>query len=154
MTIDEFITKYQNQPVEFDGMYEYQCVDLVQQYNKEVIDAPKLSGNAKEYARNPQPSYYEWKVNTPWLVPLRGSIVVWNEKEGNGFGHCAIVLEASLMKFKSLDQNWDKVPRAVVVEHKYTNVLGFLVPRQRNLNDRYNMLVEDLRALMNKYPKI
>ena len=32
MTLDEFRTKYLGQKVEFDGIYEYQCVDLVKQF--------------------------------------------------------------------------------------------------------------------------
>src|SRR3990167_6622370 len=108
MTFDEFIDKYRGQKVEFDGIYEYQCVDLVKMYNKEVIGAPQIMGNAKDYAKNPLPEYYEYMVNHLWYIPQKGAIAVWNGNVGEGNGHVAIVTTASLMKFRSFDQNWPK----------------------------------------------
>jgi len=154
MTLDEFVTKYTGKYLEFDGMYKYQCVDLVQIYNKEVLGVPPLKGNGKEYANNPRPEYYEYKINYPWYVPSRGSIVVWNGNVGGGFGHVGVLLEASLMKFTSLDQNWPTGAPVREVVHNYTNVLGFLVPRRKDLIGIHNALLEDLRYLTNRYSKL
>lgn len=154
MTLAEFVAKYIGQRVEFDGMYEYQCVDLVQLYNKEVIGAPPLSGNAKDYAANTRLNHYEYQYNHWYYIPPKGSIGVWNEKVGDGFGHVAIVLEASLMKFRSLDQNWPTGAPVSEVEHTYTNVVGFLVPRQTDIITKYNALIDEIRQLATRYPKL
>ncbi len=65
--------------------------------------------------------------NTPELVPERGWIAVWNKNVGGGYGHIAIVLEADVKKFISLDQNWGG-KHAHEVAHDYKNVYGFLAP--------------------------
>jgi surface antigen len=140
--------------VEFDGVYEYQCVDLVQIYNKEVINAPSLKGNAKDYAVNTQPNFYEYKINYLWYIPPRGSIAIWNDKAGGGFGHVSIVLSANLMKFTSLDQNWPTGAVVSEIEHNYINVMGFLVPRDQNVIEKYNALIDDIRQIGVRYPKI
>jgi len=154
MTLAEFVTKYKGQHIEFDGLYLYQCVDLVQLYNKEVIGAPPLKGNAKEYANNPRSDFYEYKINYLWYIPPRGSIAVWGGNLGAGFGHVSVVLEASLTKFTSLDQNWPTGAPVTEVLHIYSNVLGFLVPRSNDVTSIHNALVLDLQRLVGIYQMI
>lgn len=154
MTLDEFRAKYLGKRVEFDGVYEYQCVDLTKMYSKEVIGTPQLMGNAIDYVNNPLPDYYEYHTNHLWYIPPRGSIAVWNGNVGGGFGHAAIVLFATLMKFTSLDQNWPTGEVVKEVEHPYSNVVGFLVPRPIDTISRYNELVDEVRKLVAKYPKV
>lgn len=154
MTLDEFRTKYLGQKVEFDGIYEYQCVDLVKQFCKDVLNTPPIIGNAIDYNKNPLPQYFEYFINHLWYVPPRGAIAVWNEKVGAGFGHVSIVLTSNIMKFVSLDQNWPKDAPVTEVEHNYTNVSGFLVKRQTDVVSKYNALVDDLRNIAVRYPKL
>jgi len=154
MTLDEFVTKYKGQKIEFDGKYEFQCVDLTKLYNKEVIAAPTLMGNAIDYLNNPLPAFYEFKTNPLWYIPPRGAIAIWNNKVGGGFGHVAIILSASLLQFRSLDQNWPTGAPVTEVDHVYKDVAGFLVPRAQDILSKYNALVDDLRALSVRYPKL
>lgn len=154
MTLDEFRTKYLGKQVEFDGVYEYQCVDLTKAYCKEVLETPVIMGNAIDYNKNPLPAHFEYHINHLWYVPPRGAIAVWNNQVGGGFGHVGVVLEASLMKFTSLDQNWPKGAPVSDVQHNYTNVSGFLVKRRTDVLSKYNFLVDDLRTLATRYPKI
>lgn len=151
MTLDEFVKQYTGRQVEFDGKYDFQCVDLIQFYNRDVIKGPKLSGNAKDYARNQFPMVYKFHKNDPWYIPKRGSIAVWNEKVGGGFGHVAIVLKPWLMSFTSLDQNWPKGTAVAEVKHNYKNVVGFLIPRSKDILSLYNDLVSDIKAVAFKY---
>lgn len=130
MLLDDFIATNLGKKVELYGEPRYQCVDLVEQYNRDVIGAPRLYGNAADFARNPQPNFYTYIKNTLMYIPPRGAIAVWNRNVGNGNGHTAIVLEANLMKFKSLDQNWPQGDPVLVVDHDYKNVDGFLVPKR------------------------
>lgn len=102
-------------------------MDIVEQYNRDVIGAPRLGGNAIDLMRNPQPRFYNYVKNTPLYVPPKGAIAVWNQRLGNGYGHAAIVLTANVVMFTSIDQNYP--PGSTVHEqwHNYTNVDGFLV---------------------------
>ena len=154
MTLEEFVAKHAGKKVEFDGKYDFQCVDLVQQYNQDVIGAPPMSGNGKDYARNPRPSHYAYHNNDLWYIPPRGSIAVWNENVGDGFGHVAVVLEASLMSFVSFDQNWPDFAPPSVVKHNYRNVVCFLIPRKDEIVARYNALVDEVRRITKQFPKL
>ena len=151
MTLSDFINARIGKQVDFDGQYGYQCVDLVEFYNHDVVGAPALGGNAVDLARNPQPNFYSYNANTPFYIPPAGAIAIWNTNLGDGYGHCAIVLNASLMSFVSLDQNWPKGAPVSKVTHNYQNVIGFLVPRVSNPAERYNSLVNDLRTLVGNY---
>ena len=154
MTLEEFIKKYKGRAAEFEGIYPNQCMDLIEFYNRDVIGAPRLGGNAKDLISNPRPNFYEYKYNYPWYIPPRGSIAVWNGNVGKGFGHTAIVLEANLLAFKSLDQNWPVGAIVTETDHNYFNVQGFLVPRPLDIRIVYNTLVDDMRSLINKYPRL
>lgn len=154
MTLEEFVKQYTGRKVEFDGKYDFQCVDLIKFYNKDVVHGPLLSGNAKDYARNQHPMTYSWKKNSPFFIPPRGSIAVWDKNTGAGFGHVAIVLSAWLMSFKSLDQNWPEGEGVIEVKHNYKNVVGFLVPRNQDYKSLYNDMVTELKSFAFKYKHI
>ena len=154
MTLDEFVAVNKGKQIDADGVYEYQCVDLIKQYNKDVIGAPIWTGDPKDYVTNPRPAFYTYEKNTPWYVPPRGSIAIWNGNEGGGHGHTGIVLTSSVLRFSSLDQNWPKGSPVSVVQHNYSNVAGFLVPRKIDAFTAYNQLLSEIQALVSKYPKI
>lgn len=154
MTLDEFIAKYKGKQVEADGAYLYQCVDLIKLYCKEVLNTPVIMGNAIDYTKNPQSAHFEYFVNYLWYIPPRGSIAVWNHNVGAGLGHVAIVLNATLMKFISLDQNWPTGAPVTELQHEYKNVAGFLVKRQTDIVTKYNTLVSEMRTVINRYPTI
>ncbi len=151
MTLEEFIAKYKGKFVEIDGVYLYQCVDLVKAYHREVIGGNFIKGNAIDYAKNPEPDYYDYYPNTLFYIPPRGAISVWNSNIGGGFGHTGIVLGASLMGFRSFDQNWPKGSPAIEASHNYKNVLGFLVPKKKIVTTTEDQIILDLRSLVNKH---
>lgn len=154
MTLDEFKAQHIGKKVEFDGKYEYQCVDLTKFYNRDVVNAPDIMGNAVDYVKNPLPGYYDFHDNPLWYIPPAGAIAIWNNKIGDGFGHVGIVLSASIFSFTSLDQNWPTGSPVAEIKHNYTNVAGFLIPRKNDGITKYNMLVDELRALVNRYAKL
>ena len=154
MKLEQFVKKHKGKKVEFDGKYDYQCVDLVQFYQRDVLNGPRFSGNAKDYCRNQHPSHYKLHKNDPWYIPPRGSIAVWNTNVGGGFGHNAVVLGASLMRFTSLDQNWPTGAPVSVVRHTYRHVSCFLIPRGRDLLSTYNGLRQELTQLLTKFPHL
>lgn len=151
MTLVEFKMKYMGKKPDYDGVYGAQCVDLIKLYATEVIGSPPLYGDAHTYVKNPLPADYNYHRNSPFYIPSPGEIAIWNTNVGDGYGHAAIVLEAKLMWFVSLDLNWPKGAAVKLVRHNYKNVVGFLNPKPRANLELYNQLVDELLALSVKY---
>ena len=51
MTLDEHIAKWQGKPIDFDGAYGFQCMDLMHQYVYEVLGITDRSVLAAPIAR-------------------------------------------------------------------------------------------------------
>lgn len=148
MTLQEFVDKYLGKQVEYHsygaGAYN-QCVDLVNQYIHDCLDnntkdyTEIIGTNAKDFGTQYDKEDFDWIVNTPTGVPVRGDIVVWNGNAGGGAGHVAIFLEGNANSFKSLDQNWSQVERVTMETHNYLNVSGWLRPKKGGLIDMGDM---------------
>jgi len=133
MTLEEFEAIYYGKRVDFNGQDVGQCVDLVQLYNRDVVKAPRLVGNAKDLANNTQPAFYDYIKNTLFYIPPKGSIAVWNDKVGGGYGHTAIVISANVITFVALGQNWPIGSGVHRETHNYKHIDGFLVPKKQPL---------------------
>jgi hypothetical protein len=154
MTLEEFFNAWNGKKNDFDGIYEHQCVDLVKQYVKDVLNAPTWTGEPKDYGSLAPKSHFTHQKNTLLYIPPAGAIGIWDGNVGEGHGHVAIVTTASLMRFVSFDQNWPKGSPCILVNHNYKNVTGFLLSRAQDVMSKYNALVDDLRALSTAYPKL
>lgn len=142
MTVDQFFTKYQGKHWDFDGLYGNQCVDLVNFYQRDVIQGAwigtPITGGARDWYENypnskaAQDSYIRIKndVNDPNQLPQKGDVIIWNRNVGGGYGHIAIVKSANSSGFISLDQNWPTGSVAHFVQHNWNNILGWLRPRK------------------------
>jgi hypothetical protein len=141
MTHEDFINKYSEKYVDYDGAYGAQCVDLMRRYCKDVykVDgyvAIPTRGNAKDIFKNFQGNKYFKKIlNTPKNVPQKGDIIFW------GFyptvtgleGHVAIYHEGDVWTFTSIDQNYPKYAPCRLTKHGsnrifhgYRGVMGWL----------------------------
>ena len=129
--IDEFFKKYNNQGIDYDGYYGFQCMDLYQQYNKDVIGAPHIPDNASGVWTSYPKDFYEKVENTPNNFPLKGDVVIWNNNVGGGFGHIAVATgnETGSTMFESFDQNWPPGTKCHYQRHVFTNVIGWLRPK-------------------------
>jgi len=133
MTIQEFLDKYNGKFVDFDGYYGAQCVDLIQQYNKEVFGGGFITGQGAADIWETYPTdIYDRYLNTIDFIPKLGDIVIWKKTTSLPYGHIAIIKTASQLKFTSLDQNWPTGSNCHYVDHNYENpmVLGFLRPKK------------------------
>lgn len=131
MKLQNFIDKYNGKAVDFDGYYGPQCVDLAQQYNKELFNGPFLSGNGAKDIWNTYPqSIYDRVANSPTGVPNPGDIIIWGSSYGP-YGHIAICIEANVNNFKCLSQN-DPIGALTGIRDypNYNGVLGWLHPKQ------------------------
>jgi hypothetical protein len=154
MTLDEFVAGYTNMRPDADGVYGVQCVDLIKIYCIKVLGVPMIKGNAVDYIKNPQPENFEYHKNTPFYIPKKGMIAIWDENVGDGLGHVAIVLSAGLMRFTSLDLNWPKGEKVITVKHTYIFVAGFLNRKNKEYYSIANELLEEITRVEAKYRKM
>lgn len=161
LTLDEFLQKFNGQPVDFDGAYGLQCMDLMHQYVYSVLGLTDARILAAAYARYVYENFdsiygrenFEKIPNTPTGVPKAGDIVLFGSPMGkftdtNGktqyAGHVCIFIEGDSKKFRSFDENYD-APLPHVVEHTYTYCLGWLRPKntQPDTQAQLNQAIAD-----------
>ena len=144
MSFDEFIAKYKGKGIDFDGHYGFQCVDLIRQYIKEVLNQPQPRGvvGAKDfwtnYESDPNLNQYFDKIpNTPSGVPSRGDIIIWGSSYGT-HGHIAIDNWANVNQVQALTQNDPIGSLTILKNYSYNHILGWFSPKGNNMSDVYN----------------
>lgn len=137
MTIDLFFDKVKGKKIDFDRAYKNQCVDLIKQFEYDVMGIiPEAVGDAKYYyldydKKSFLKNHFIKIPKTPNYVPLKGDIVVF----GNGkYGHiCIATGEGNTSRFYSYDQNvYGNLEPVQKVCHNYNNCLGALRPKKIN----------------------
>ncbi len=135
MTYTQFKQKYLNKPVDFDGAFGAQCVDLFRFYVRDVLATPQPKGVTgaadfwTNYETDPNLNQHFAKVsNTPNGVPKQGDVIVWNRKYGP-YGHIAIVDSADVNNLTCLSQNDPIGQPTILKNYKYTNIYGWLQPK-------------------------
>jgi len=148
MTHNEFIDRYLGKPVDFDGLYGAQCVDLARMYIKEVLGVslqPEGVTGAAEFftkheSRPRQKAAFDCIPYTGSVQPPQGALLVFGpDKENGNYGHIAVchttthrnvtVYEQDgIENLKALKENR---PQKGVYENTrgYGNLLGWLVPK-------------------------
>lgn len=104
--IDDFFNTWLNKPANYDGVFGNQCVDIFKYFNRDVVKAPEVKGNAVDYWNKYPTKFYERIPNTWYAVPKKGDVIIWQANKTLPFGHIAICAEANFWKFKSFEQNW------------------------------------------------
>lgn len=143
MTFKEFYKKYNGKLIDYDHVAGVQCVDLIDQYLKDVfnITGVWVSG-ARDFYTNfhkyPKIVRYFKKVaNTRELIVNEGDIIIWN---GGTWGHCAIGTGyGDIDYFESFEQNTKgKHEAAHIEQHRFNDrndtcypVLGVLRAREQ-----------------------
>lgn len=133
MTPQQFFTKYDGKKIDFDGFYGAQCMDLANQYIKEVdgrtgweIARATAYQVWSEFDRITANQYYTKIVNTPDAVPQAGDLVIWNTTVGTA-GHIAVATgQGNTSTFTSFDQNWPGGSACHYQSHNYNGVVGWL----------------------------
>lgn len=144
LTFDQFIAKYKGKGVDVDGFPKtnpYQCVDLIRQYIKEVLNQPQPKGvtGAKDFFTNFETDpnlngYFNKIVNTPEGVPSKGDIIIWGATYG-AYGHIAIVNWANASQFQALSQNDPLGSLTTLKNYSYNHILGWFTPKKDNMSD-------------------
>jgi len=156
MSFNDFITKYDGKPIDYDGFYGYQCRDLVMQYISEFLGFPQPpAGNAINlYTSFNQPNSYDLIANTPTGIPTKGDIMVWGTGVGSN-GHTGIYISGNMYSFVSFDQNWPVGSYCHQQNHNYNYVLGWLHPKVVSAPGvDYRALYESTMAKLNQIKQI
>jgi hypothetical protein len=125
----DFFSKYNGKGIDFDGFYGFQCMDLYQQFNKEVVGGIVVHGNAIDmWTAYPKASYIQIK-NEPTNFPQEGDVVIWGQGVGQ-YGHIAVCSTANANAFVSFDQNWPVGSKCHFQNHSFKYVLGWLRPNK------------------------
>jgi hypothetical protein len=113
MTLQEFIDKYKGKPVDFDGAFGAQCVDLVRQYFKEVWGLPKQPESVigaqdfffKHESRPIQQQYCNCTAFDGSLQPPKGSVLIFKSTGSNEYGHIAICVATDTLGVNVMEQD-------------------------------------------------
>ena len=139
MTFQDFITKYNGQYVDFDGVYGAQCMDLLHIYCVEVLGITDGSVLASPTAADVYDNFpsvnghdlFDQTANSPTGVPQEGDIMFWGTAPS---GHVAIFISGDQNNFTSFDQNYPTGSPCHAQAHTYANVLGWLRYKGTNTN--------------------
>lgn len=133
MTFKEYFAKNLGKSIEFDGVYPYQCCDLVNDYMQKcfnIFTYYPYNFNAQQYfTRFKEVSAlvknFTKISNTPDFVPMQGDICIF--KSADNIGHISVATgEGNVSYFYSYDQNWNGHNFVSKEKHSYTNFLGVL----------------------------
>jgi len=133
MTLNDFIKKWNGKYCEIAGAtFKNQCVDIVNQYIKDVLGLPIIAGtNAKDFPSKAGDEY-DYIKNTPLGLPEEGDLIIW----GDRYGHIAIYLSGNVNWFTSFDQNWPTGSVCHKVDHSYKSVIGWLRKKGTNMDNQ------------------
>jgi hypothetical protein len=133
MTFDEFINNWSGKPVDFDGIYPNQCMDLMHEYvyqvlgitDSKVLAAPTASLVYTGFVNIAGNTLFDKIDNTPTGVPQKGDIVFFGTSIGAS-GHVCIFRDGNATTFNSFDANWPTGSLPHIQSHSYNGVLGWL----------------------------
>lgn len=141
--LDKFITAHIGRPIDIDGKFGNQCMDLMRAYCVEVLKIGAYTLPAVSYAyqvfRNfPDAGnrYFSKVYNNPKdlsQVPPEGAILFWKPRvigiTGVG-GHVAVNKKSDSYKLLSFDQNWPTGTFCHLQSHSYRGLWGWFVPKK------------------------
>jgi len=157
MTLQQWYDATEGKYLDVDSAFGAQCVDVIKDYYRKVIDIEPQRGNAIDYWTTYPTAHFTRIVNTPSLIPRGGDIVIWGSTGSPGwdgknvgqYGHIAVCLNgATVNTFKSLDQNWpfsNGTTPAKTITHSYTAIKGILRPK-KDVNFDQALYEAQLRA--------
>lgn len=154
----DFFNRYDGKPLDFDGYYGTQCVDVIMQFTADVLKIPRWgSGNAVGRWTDYPTAHFERIANTASFVPRLGDIVVWGTWSGNPYGHIAIATgEGDTNRFVAFGANWPVGDVCGYDWYSYANVLGVLrFKNQSVINDDMSQAErEELNWLRNRWGQV
>lgn len=91
--MNNFVNRWIGNRIDYDGVYRYQCVDLILQYVAELYGLRSgVWGNAIDYWTKPTAALLTKFDKVQTQKPQAGDIVVLNGLSGNPYGHIMIAI--------------------------------------------------------------
>lgn len=138
MSLQEFINQWTGKPVDTDGVYPNQCMDLAHEYVKDVLGLPvSLLAHPSAYqvfTDFTETQYFDKITNTPTGLPQPGDLIIFGQQVGAN-GHICVYIEGDVNSFKSFDANWPTGSLPHIQSHSYNGVLGWLHPKTQPNDD-------------------
>ena len=134
MTLNEFLTKWNNEYCEVvDPSNPNQCFDLVVAW-ADSLTIPRVFPFAYAYQIYSnfgplQAQYFDRIFNGPNDIPKEGDIIVWSWYYNNAGGHTGVCKVGRLYDLEVFEQNDPIGSTCHVKTYGYTNVLGWLRPK-------------------------
>lgn len=139
MSTASFAQKYLGKKIDYDGVYGYQCVDLIKQYLKEEYGlAPGSWGNAIDYWTKTNPALLTKFDRIASQSPQAGDIVILNGTAGNPYGHIAVATDANTMLEQNGSTGGGSGTGADAIRYRAipkTRIAGLLRPKSQGGND-------------------
>ena len=124
----ELFIKYNQKYLDFDGVFQNQCVDIIKAYFVEVLKRSPIQGNAIDYWRD-IPGFERISKGL-FNRPNPGDLIIW-DTQYNQYGHIAICNWSRFMDLGVFEQNNPIKSPCHFNIHKYHNILGWLRPAKR-----------------------
>lgn len=108
-----------------------ECVGLVMTYT-DSLGLPHTWGHAKDLLKNADPNQFAITYNNLNDInqfPVSGSIMVWGDTWGKGYGHTGVVIFADGKLFSTLEQNNPVGHAPQTIMHDYKGVIGWFTPK-------------------------
>lgn len=132
ISLPEFVARYTGKPVDVDGAYGNQCMDLLHRYtidclglDRGALAAPTAIASFTNYNSSDP---FTKILNTPSGFPVPGDIVYF-KKYGSLYGdagHVAIVTSADLKTIHVFEQNYPTGALCRQGDHSYLGCVGWL----------------------------
>lgn len=120
--------------LDYDNFAGWQCFDVANFYWHYMFGHGLKGVGAKDI-----PTWNDFTgeatihKNTLEFLSEPGDLVVWGGTYGNGYGHVAVVIEATINQITVVEQNWlnggaNKTERTTKRVHPYDNNMWFIRP--------------------------
>lgn len=159
MTLDQFYAYNKGKKVDYDKSFGYQCCDLVELYNHDVLGRGQISGNAERMYDMSIMGGLRGAINTPEYIPPRGAIACYSKQWGCTMNHVAIVLAADIQTLTLFEQNNPIGSPCVLKTVTYDPKMRFIIPpaeyvtdevRYRDLIKRTNAMIEEVEIAIKR----
>lgn len=107
MSYQSFKGQWIGKRVDYDGVYGFQCVDLIKQYLAQEFGLkPTAWGNAIDYFYSPNPAITAKFDRLSTTSARTGDIVIFKGINGNPYGHIGVAdSDVGLINVNTLEQN-------------------------------------------------
>jgi len=143
----EFMNKYKGIPVDVDGAYGEQCVDLFNAWNRDYNNCYincRPSGYAKSLAENKlNNGILNYFKETPINNMIEGTVVVWGNCKSCPNSHVGFfVKDNGNGTFQCFQQNVQGKNYPIISNMKYEGIIGAFIPNQLLCEDNHKSTIE------------